>query len=597
MTRAERGARRRVVALALAGLVAAAIACLVDLTGGIGALERATLATRFSTRQVSRPSGIVIVKIDDRSFGELAHGWPFPRSWHGRVIDALRAAGARGIVYDVQFTEPSQVPAQDLALYEAIGRAGDVTLATSQTDAQGRTNVLGGDANLARAHARAAAANLTTSAGGVVTRFPRTVSGLDSLAVVAAERATGARLPSSAFPGGEAWIDYRGGAGTFPSVSYSAVLRGRVPARTFRNKIVVVGATAPTLQDLHATPVSGSDLMSGPEVQANAIWTAMHGNPLRSAPDWIALTSIVLLALLAPFCAIRLRVVRAAVVAGAAGVGYLVAAQVAFDHGSILEVTSPLVALGLGTAGMAAVDYFRAMADRRLLGWTVRRRTEQLRDVQLEIVTRLAQAAESRDTDTGSHIERIGLLCERLGRRVGMPETEARMLRHASAMHDVGKIGIPDRVLLKAGALDAEEWEIMKTHTTKGAAILEGSTSPLVQMAEQIARTHHERWDGSGYPHGLEGEAIPLAGRICAVCDVFDALISRRPYKEPWPQLSALGEIAAGSGSQFDPALAAAFIEMISDGEHGDVEAEGGAIDLATLPRLELPDAPMRVPS
>jgi hypothetical protein len=487
------------------------------------------------------------------------------------------------------------VPAQDLALYDAIARAGNVTLATSQSDAQGRTNVLGGDANLARAHARAGAANLTTSSGGVVTRFPRAVSGLDSLAVVAAQRATGTTLPPSRFPGGEAWIDYRGGAGTFASVSYSAVLRGQVPAGTFRGKIVVVGATAPTLQDIHATPLSGGDLMSGPEVQANAIWTALHGNPLRSAPDWLELIAIVLLGLLAPLAALRLGVVRSAVAAVVAAAGYLVAAQIAFDHGSIIQVTPPLAALGLGTAGMLAVSYLAAMADRRLLGWTVRRRTEQLRDVQLEIVTRLAQAAESRDNDTGRHIERIGFLCERLARRIGMHETQARMLRHASAMHDVGKIGIPDRVLLKPGALDAEEWAIMKTHTTKGAEILTGSTSPLVQMAEQIARTHHERWDGSGYPDGLAGEAIPLAGRICAVCDVFDALISRRPYKEPWPQLSALDEIAAGSGTHFDPALASAFIEMIGDSEHEEMEIDGDPVDLETLPRLESPESPTQL--
>ncbi len=109
------------------------------------------------------------------------------------------------------------------------------------------------------------------------------------------------------------------------------------------------------------------------------------------------------------------------------------------------------------------------------------------------------------------------------------------MLRHASALHDVGKIGIPDNVLLKPGGLDPDEWRIMQSHTAKGAEILAGSTSPLIQMAEAIARTHHERWDGTGYPNGLAGEDIPLEGRICAICDVYDALGSKRPYKEAWP--------------------------------------------------------------
>jgi putative two-component system response regulator len=173
-----------------------------------------------------------------------------------------------------------------------------------------------------------------------------------------------------------------------------------------------------------------------------------------------------------------------------------------------------------------------------------------------------------------------------------MDAAHARMLGHASAMHDVGKIGIPDRVLLKPGPLDEDEWEIMKSHTRKGAEILAGSTSPLVQMAEEIARTHHERWDGGGYPEGLEGEDIPLTGRICAICDVFDALISRRPYKEPWPRPSALDEIAAGSGTHFDPALVRAFLEMLDDVELEQFVGDDDALDIESLPALEIPHGP-----
>ena len=138
--------------------------------------------------------------------------------------------------------------------------------------------------------------------------------------------------------------------------------------------------------------------------------------------------------------------------------------------------------------------------------------------------------------------------------RSASTRSRRRMLRHASALHDIGKIGIPDNVLLKPGRPRADEWEIMQSHTAKGAEILAGSASPLIQMAEEIARTHHERWDGTGYPNGLAGEQIPLAGRICAICDVYDALGSRRPYKEPWSPRSVLDEIAQGSGSHFDPA-------------------------------------------
>ncbi len=130
-------------------------------------------------------------------------------------------------------------------------------------------------------------------------------------------------------------------------------------------------------------------------------------------------------------------------------------------------------------------------------------------------------------------------------------------------MHDVGKIGIPDSVLLKPSRLDPEEWELMQSHTTIGAAILAGSTSPLVQMAESIALTHHERWDGTGYPAGLRGEAIPLASRICAVCDVFDALLSERRYKHGWTMDKAIAELKAQRGRHFDPALVDAFVGLV----------------------------------
>ena len=124
----------------------------------------------------------------------------------------------------------------------------------------------------------------------------------------------------------------------------------------------------------------------------------------------------------------------------------------------------------------------------------------------------------------------------------------------------MGKVGIPDEILSKPGPLDDDEWETMKTHTTIGASILSGSASPLVQLSETIALTHHERWDGSGYPRGLSGEQIPLAGRICAICDVFDALLSARPYKHPWPYQQAIGEIASQAGAHFDPQLVEAFL-------------------------------------
>lgn len=183
----------------------------------------------------------------------------------------------------------------------------------------------------------------------------------------------------------------------------------------------------------------------------------------------------------------------------------------------------------------------------------VQERTRELQDLQLELVQRLLRAAEFRDTDTGEHIKRIGLYAYEMGKEAGCDEKYCKLLEYASMMHDIGKIGIPDEILLKPARLDPEEWAKMTTHTTKGAEILTGSHYDLILMAEQIALTHHEKWDGSGYPKGLKGEEIPIAGRITAICDVFDALISKRPYKEPWETARAVAEIKKGAGTQFDP--------------------------------------------
>jgi HD-GYP domain-containing protein (c-di-GMP phosphodiesterase class II) len=200
----------------------------------------------------------------------------------------------------------------------------------------------------------------------------------------------------------------------------------------------------------------------------------------------------------------------------------------------------------------------------------VRERTADLRESQLELVRRLASAAESRDDSTGIHISRMSRMCEQLALDAGMDEAEAEQLLHASSMHDIGKIAIPDRVLLKEGALSADEWEVMKTHTVVGAQLLSGSRSPVVRMAEVIARTHHEKWDGTGYPDGLQGQDIPLTARITAVCDVFDALVSERPYKDAWSVDEALAEIRRLAGTHLDPHLADLFIARRPDLRAGE---------------------------
>jgi putative two-component system response regulator len=188
--------------------------------------------------------------------------------------------------------------------------------------------------------------------------------------------------------------------------------------------------------------------------------------------------------------------------------------------------------------------------------------TCELHATQFEIVQRLGRAAEARDGATGRHLERMTLLCGQLAKAAGLRRRQARLLRQASALHDVGKIAIPDAILLHPGIFEPHEREIMTTHATLGAQMLAGSATSLIQMAEILALTHHERWDGTGYPARLAGEDIPLEGRICAICDVFDALISRRRYKPGWTLEAALAEIERGSGSQFDPRLTKLFLHI-----------------------------------
>ena len=201
-----------------------------------------------------------------------------------------------------------------------------------------------------------------------------------------------------------------------------------------------------------------------------------------------------------------------------------------------------------------------AQNQNNILEEKVRERTQELEETRMEIIRRLGRAAEYRDNETGLHIIRMSKFSQILGLAAGMTEQEAEMLLNASPMHDIGKIGIPDSILLKPGKLDADEWQTMKTHSTIGAKILSGHHSKLMEMAREIALSHHEKWDGSGYPKGLSGEDIPLSGRIIALADVFDALTSERPYKKAWPVEEAIDYIKDNSGKHFDPTLADLFI-------------------------------------
>jgi putative two-component system response regulator len=203
------------------------------------------------------------------------------------------------------------------------------------------------------------------------------------------------------------------------------------------------------------------------------------------------------------------------------------------------------------------------LLNEEFLAREVERRTAAIRQREEEIAIRLLAAAGSRDEETGAHVRRIGLYSEAIGTALGWQPSRAAEIRVAAPMHDIGKIGIPDSILLKPGRLTQEEYLLMQQHTVIGANMLDGSDIPLLVMGREIALSHHEKWDGSGYPHRLKGDQIPIAARIVTIVDVYDAMVSRRVYKEPIPEADVLDAMAQVVGKQFDPQLFDVFVNVL----------------------------------
>jgi putative two-component system response regulator len=233
-----------------------------------------------------------------------------------------------------------------------------------------------------------------------------------------------------------------------------------------------------------------------------------------------------------------------------------------FALGCVDYLTKPISAPKV----QARVRTHLALQDQsRALEAEVRARTQELHETRLEIIQRLGRAAEFRDNETGMHVIRMSRYSQIIAMELGLPEAETELLLQASPLHDVGKIGIPDRVLLKPGKLDPDDWKIMHRHPEIGFGIIGTHRSPLLRMAALVALSHHEKWDGSGYPRRLAGEAVPLEARIVAVADVFDALTSVRPYKAAWTVEAAVANLVEERGRHFEPRIVEAFLARLPE--------------------------------
>jgi adenylate cyclase len=369
MGRARWGRRKATLLIGVA-VLAAGIGVLAYATSLLRRSELQTIDARFSIRGTRAPSpdvvlvGINLATIEALRNLKLPAEVPLPRRYEAKVIDNLRLAGAKAIAVDIEFASETD-PADDNALIEAIGRArGKTVMAAAVLGKGGTFATLGGNEHVRELGARAGEAILTEDSDGVVRRFAYSKEGLRSFPVVALETASGHPIPASRFSDGVLPIDYAGPPGTFKEIPFSKVLKDELPAGAVSGKIVIVGATDPILQDMHPTATSGSQVMSGPEIWANAISTLLEGIPLRDAPSWLNPLLIVILGAVVPLGSLRVRPRRSLLSALALAVVFTVAVQVTFDKGLIVGFVYPLLALALGTLGTLAVLYMGAAIER-----------------------------------------------------------------------------------------------------------------------------------------------------------------------------------------------------------------------------------------
>ena len=368
--------RLRVLLFAAVAVIAVGLGVLGYATNALRSLELNSVDTRFSIRSDRDPrADLIVVGIDTKTFENLPGRprWPFTHDYHAKMIDRLKREGAKVIGLDIQFSEPSNTDAQSLALLDSIDKANNVVESTTEIDRLGNGNAFTYyvPPRIANSTERRAITDyiekdldvvvanglFPNDPGGVIRRMAYEEGTLKTFPVAVAEKASGRPIAPDDLGGDTAWIDYYGGPGTIRELSYSDVFEGKYKAGEFRDKIVIVGATAPVLQDVHGTSTSGDANMTGPEIQAHAVGAALAGFGLEESPTALDVVLIVLLGLLPPVVSLRLSGLRALVVALAAGAVYAVAVQIAFNSGMVLSLVYPLAALGLGAVGALAVHY------------------------------------------------------------------------------------------------------------------------------------------------------------------------------------------------------------------------------------------------
>ena len=359
--------RLRTLLIVGVGVLLTGLGILAYATDTFDELERDTIDTRFAIRDEDPPpDDLVVVEIDDVTFDELELRWPFPRSVHGKVIDRIAADDPKAIGYDVQFSEPSEDFKSDLALAEAIADSkGRVVLATTEVNARGEGKFIGSPQKVLEKDLGGRFGNglFPNDSGGVIRRLSFSIGGMETLAVATVEAGTGEQIdPSEAED--STWIDYHGPPGTIESVSFSRVARGKIEKGFFRDKYVLVGPSAPSLQDIHPTSMAGEDLMAGAEIQANAIDTVRRGFPLSNASDPLDIAMIFLLGLAAPVASLRFSPLRALAIALGVGALFTVVAQLAFNGGTVLEFVYPIGTLAAVSVAVLALHYLTVAFER-----------------------------------------------------------------------------------------------------------------------------------------------------------------------------------------------------------------------------------------